>query len=263
MFARAALIALCVVRAESAFRQRQAESGVVQALEFQHHLRVCNAYPFGEALEVIRGKSEKLTGDDPMPYKSCREFAASLKSGDKLEFKVGDATAGTFAVSELPQNDAVLLLVIHRHDTVSTAAAFESHIFANLKNAQVAIIDTYKGSKKATPRIMDEDDKSKKIRSEELRFNSVVAVNPGKYVVDLAGEDGEEKAKSELVALQEENYVVIRTGVESQQGQAYPQDLIIYPHSNALQLHSGSVVASPAAFLIFALVSFAMLMFQA
>jgi len=40
-----------------------------------------------------------------------------LKAVDKLEFKVGDSSAGTFAVSDLPNNDAVLLLVIHRHDT--------------------------------------------------------------------------------------------------------------------------------------------------
>merc|ERR1719272_1347925 len=88
-----------------------------------------------------------------MHYKSCEDFTSPLKSGDKLEFKVGDASAGTFAVSDLPQNDAVLLLVIHRHDQVSTAVSFESHVFANLLNPQVAIIDTYKGAAQSTPRI--------------------------------------------------------------------------------------------------------------
>merc|ERR1712187_51370 len=88
------------------------------------------------------GASEKLTSDAAMSYKSCRDFTAPLKSGDKLEFMVGDASAGTFSVSDLPSNDAVLLLVIHRHDTLSTAVSFESHVFANLLNAQVAVIDT-------------------------------------------------------------------------------------------------------------------------
>ena len=69
---------------------------------------------------------------------SYEDFVAPLKVGDKLEFMLGDANAGTFAVSDLPQNDAVLLLIIHRHDQVSTAASFESHVFANLLNAQVA-----------------------------------------------------------------------------------------------------------------------------
>ena len=74
-----------------------------------------------------------------MPYKSCKDFVAPLQSGDKLEFKVGDASAGSFSVSELPDNDAVLLLVCHRHDTVSTAMSFESHVFGNLENAQVYV----------------------------------------------------------------------------------------------------------------------------
>merc|ERR1719174_1302276 len=99
-----------------------------------------------------------------MAYRSCKDFTTPLKSGDKLEFKVGDASAGTFSVADLPQNDAVLLLVIHRHDQVSTAVSFESHVFANLLNAQVAVIDTYKGSMKASPRIKDIEDATKQSR---------------------------------------------------------------------------------------------------
>merc|ERR1712032_819666 len=138
-----------------------------------HRLRVCNAYPYSAALDVFRGKGERLTGDEPMPYKSCRDFLSPLKAGDKLEFKVGDASAGTFAVSDLPNNDAVLLLVIHRHDTVSTAVSYESHVFANLMNAQVAILDTFKGAARGVPRIVDIGTKNSTV-SEELRYNSVV-----------------------------------------------------------------------------------------
>merc|ERR1719446_1833920 len=90
--------------------------GFMKALEFKHRLRVCNAYPYSGALDVYRGKSE-IT-DKAMPYKKCEDFLAPMKAGDKLEFKIGDASAGTFAVADLPNNDAVLLLVIHRHDTV-------------------------------------------------------------------------------------------------------------------------------------------------
>merc|ERR550537_186176 len=103
---------------------RSGATGFVRALEFKHRLRACNAYPYAAALDVYRGRSEKLT-EEPMPYKACKEFVAPLKAGDKLEFKVGDAGAGTFSVSDLPNNDAVLLLVIHRHDTLSTAVSFE------------------------------------------------------------------------------------------------------------------------------------------
>merc|ERR1719158_2408271 len=101
-----------------------------------------------------------------MRYKTCKDFQAELKSGDKLEFKVGDASAGTFGVSNLPDNDAVLLLIIHRHDTLSTAVSFESHVFANLANAQIAVMDTYKGAAKSTLKIMDAAQKGKNSRSE-------------------------------------------------------------------------------------------------
>merc|ERR1719191_1167988 len=235
-------------------RKANRAGGFVKALEFKHRLRVCNAYPYAGALDVYRGKNERLTGDSPMPYKTCKDFVSPLTAGDKLEFKVGDATAGTFSVSDLPNNDAVLLLVIHRHDATSTAVAFESHVFANLLNAQVAIIDTYKGTARASPRIMDFAQAAKGgRRSEELRYDSVVAVNPGKYEVVLAGQDGSEKAKGELVALNHESYVVLRTGVEAQRGQSFPQELVVFPQSPSDSLEkphvqpSGAFRSSPAA----------------
>jgi len=250
--------ALCIVASaitdQSHGALRSKSEGFVRALEFKHRLRVCNAYPYSAALDVYRGKNEKLTSESPMHYKTCKDFLAPLKSGDKLEFKVGDASAGTFSVSDLPNNDAVLLLVIHRHDTLSTAVSFESHVFANLLNAQVAIIDTYKGAARSTPRIMDKAEKGKSSRSEELRYDSVVAVNPGLYEVDLVGADGKGKAKSQLVALNHESYVIIRTGVEAQQGPAYPQELLVYPNSDAAALHGSAPAFAKASMALVALV---------
>eukprot|EP00403_Amphidinium_massartii_P038604 CAMPEP_0178443810 /NCGR_PEP_ID=MMETSP0689_2-20121128/39117_1 /TAXON_ID=160604 /ORGANISM="Amphidinium massartii, Strain CS-259" /LENGTH=272 /DNA_ID=CAMNT_0020067889 /DNA_START=108 /DNA_END=926 /DNA_ORIENTATION=- len=218
-------------------------TGFVKPLEFKHKLRVCNAYPLAANVDVFRGK-EKLTEDSPMSYKSCRDFSSTLKSGDKLEFKVGDANAGTFAVSELPETDAVLLLIIHRHDSLSTAVSFESHVFANLLNAQVAVIDTYKGSSKTTMKIKDADGASASSREEDLRYDSVVAVNPGRYEVVLEDKDGKPESKSELVALNRESYVVLRTGVEAHNGPSYPQELIVFPHSDIASLRSGAVRGS-------------------
>merc|ERR1719428_2517921 len=166
-----------------------------------------------------------------MNFKDCQDFKHQMKAGDKLEFKVGDANAGTFSVSDLPNNDAVLMLVIYRHDTLSTATSFESHVFANLLNAQVAVIDTYKGSAKASLKIRDTA-KAKTTRSEDLRYDSVVAVNPGEYECILIGSDGEEKSKTGLVAVAKESYVVLRVGVEDK-SKAYKQELMAYPQSDA------------------------------
>lgn len=220
------------------FLHAQKAGGFVKTLEFQHRLRVCNAYPYAASLDVVRSK-DKMT-DNPMPYKSCRDFTSPLKSGDKLEFKVGEASAGTFAVSDLPQNDAVLLLIIHRHDQVSTAVSFESHVFANLVNPQVAIIDTYKGAAQSTPRIKDTKDAKHELRSEELRYSSIVAVNPGIYQVELEGSDNKVKSTSQLVAVNRESYVVLRVGVESKSGPAYPQELVVYPNTDPSSLQGGA-----------------------
>jgi hypothetical protein len=232
------LAAVYAVQVQGFLRQASGADGFVKALEFKHRLRVCNAYPFDAALDVFRAK-DKLT-DQPMSYKTCKDFLAPMKAGDKLEFKIGDASAGTFAVSDLPNNDAVLLLIIHRHDTVSTAVSFESHVFANLLNAQIAVIDTYKGSMKASPRIKDHEDATSSARSEELRYSSIVAVNPGIYEVELDGQDGEVKGKQELVALNRESYIVLRTGVESKTGPSFPQELVIYPNSDPASLRSNA-----------------------
>jgi len=232
------VLALTYAGVVQGFLHAQKAGGFVKSLEFQHRLRVCNAYPYAASLDVIRSK-DKMT-DSPMPYKSCQDFTSPLKSGDKLEFKVGDASAGTFAVNDLPQNDAVLLLVIHRHDQVSTAVSFESHVFANLQNPQVAIIDTYKGAAQSTPRIKDTKDAKHEVRSEELRYSSIVAVNPGIYKVELEGSVNKVNSTSQLVAVNRESYVVLRVGVESKSGPAYPQELVVYPNTDPSTLQGGA-----------------------
>eukprot|EP00927_Polykrikos_kofoidii_P038008 TRINITY_DN3224_c0_g1_i1.p1 TRINITY_DN3224_c0_g1~~TRINITY_DN3224_c0_g1_i1.p1 ORF type:complete len:277 (-),score=39.64 TRINITY_DN3224_c0_g1_i1:361-1191(-) len=210
----------------------------VRGLEFKHRLRVCNAYPHQATLDVFKGTSQKLT-DSPLGYKECQEFAALLKVGDKLDFMIGDTSAGTFSVTELPSNDAVLLLVLHRHDRSSTAVSFESHVFANLLNAQVAIIDTYQGTAMSVPKIADVA-ASMSARSEKLRYGSVVAVNPGVYNVVLEGLDGQAKSRNSLVAVNRESYVVLRTGVDAQEGISYPEEIVVFPKSDPALLHSGA-----------------------
>mmetsp|Transcript_35302 Transcript_35302/g.82419 ORF Transcript_35302/g.82419 Transcript_35302/m.82419 type:complete len:276 (-) Transcript_35302:46-873(-) len=237
---RSALIALQLIAAvhgsqvltsrRDSGRTQGVQRSFVHEREFKHLLRVCNAYPYQSAIDVYLGDKEKLTGEDPMPYKTCRDFLSPLQDGDKLEFKMGDSSAGSFVVSDMPNEDAVLLLVIHRHDTVSTAVAFESHVFANLLNSQLAIIDTYKGESKSSPKIMDTAD-TKHARTEDLRYGTVVAVNPGAYQVALVGKDEKTAVKKEFVAAARESYVVIRVGVEAHEGQSYPEELVVYPES--------------------------------
>lgn len=208
--------------------------GHSHGVKFKHRLRVCNAYPFADGLDVLRG-DDTLT-NEPLDYKMCGDFSSPLLAGDKLKFMVGGASAGTFTISDLPNNDAVLLLVIHRHDTLSTSVSFQSHVFANLLNAQVAIIDTYKGRARGFAEITDGSK-----RDEKLRYNSLVALNPGKYEVSLLDHRNKKVSMQKMVALNRESYVIIRTGVESEQGTQYAQELMVYPMSDAALLHSGSM----------------------
>lgn len=208
----------------------------IRSMDFKHHLRVCNAYPYEAGLDVVRAE-DRLTSY-PMAYKECKDFKVQLKAGDRLDFMVGNTSAGTFAVQELPQNDAVMMLVIHRHDTATTTAAFQSHVFANLLNAQVTTIDAYKGTTRGMMKIEDKPDGSGD-RSEELRYNSVVAVNPGAYKVVLE-ENGHNKDSADLIAINRESYVVLRVGLEAQDGKSYPGEIVVFPKSDPSLVGSAS-----------------------
>eukprot|EP00928_Gymnodinium_smaydae_P017258 TRINITY_DN165_c0_g2_i1.p1 TRINITY_DN165_c0_g2~~TRINITY_DN165_c0_g2_i1.p1 ORF type:complete len:267 (+),score=68.20 TRINITY_DN165_c0_g2_i1:115-915(+) len=213
--------------------------GFIAKIEEDHKLRICNAFPYAAAMDIYLNDKTKLTEKMPMPYKTCRDFRkVHLAAGDKIDFKIGDASTGTFSVSDLPTSAATLMLVVHRHDTITTSVAFESHVFtgSHAQTAQVAIIDTYKGSHRSTPRIRDEK-AVKAARSEQLRYDSVVAVRPGKYDVELDGNnESAVKARSSFVALKGEDYVVLRTGVEAQAGESHPEDVFIFPQSDPAQL---------------------------
>lgn len=255
LWARGVVCSMVVASGRASLKQLQQRNkgaSFIASMEFDHKLRVCNAYPYQYPMDVFLGQ-EKLT-QKPLAYKSCEEFMKTLKDGDKLDFKVGDSSAGSFSVSALPENDAVLLLVIYRHDARSTAVKFESHIFSNLVNSQIAVLDTYRGPSKSVPRIRDVSD-AKTDRNEELRYDSVVALNQGRYEVVLQDAGGETKAVHELVALNRESYAVVRVGLEAEEGESYPQDLIVFPQSDPRTLMGSAALHGPLMAALLALVS--------
>lgn len=239
-------ISAAVTKAVRARRGLGAAEGLFKASSFdvRHRLRICNAYPYGAAMNVRRGDTD-ITGADPLFYKDCGDFRLHLKPGDRIEFLVDDVDAGVFAIHELPLTNSVLLLVIHRHDAVSTAVSFQSHIFANVLNPQMALIDAYQGSRRSVARIMDAEDAARgSSRSEDLRYSSAVAVNPGVYKVGLFDEEGREEAKSDLVALNRESYVVLRVGVDAKEGPSYDEELVVFPRSSVMGLMHNHVARS-------------------
>mmetsp|Transcript_90094 Transcript_90094/g.250723 ORF Transcript_90094/g.250723 Transcript_90094/m.250723 type:complete len:272 (+) Transcript_90094:65-880(+) len=211
--------------------------GFVRSFEFEHKLRICNAYAFEQPLHIFQGEKKKLTGEEPLAYKDCRDFSSSLRTGDRVDFKAADATMGTFSISDLPASDAILLLVIYQHDPETASVSFKSHVFANTGTPQLAIIDVYKGKERAKAVIVDIAASRNVTVSEELRFDSVVAVNEGTYEIHLEGTDGTTKAKANLVALEKQSYAVLRTGVESEIGKSFPESLVVFPQHKPAQIH--------------------------
>lgn len=227
--------------------------GVAQSfmknLEFNRQLRVCNAYPMLAALDIF-DKEEKLNTEGPLAYKRCAELPQQLKIGSKLDFRMEDATVGTFQIDSLPENDAILQLVISRHDESSTAVAFASHVFSKTKRPQVAVMDAYRGSLKSTMQIADwrpeEAGAASKgdIRKEILRYDSVVAIDQGHYELSLINA-GDDKADADFVALPGECYIVIRVGTETEEGASYPQEVFVFPHSDAALLGAAASLQAP------------------
>merc|ERR1719161_1339322 len=228
------------VEGQRGLRSSLQAGGFVRALAFKYTLRVCNAYPTDKKLAVSRGKDKTFEG---LSYKECSDSDQALKQGDKLEFRFDGQEAGTFAIGELPQNDATLLLMITRHDTQSSAVSFESHVFANLANSQVAVLDMYRGATKSSVKIVDPKN-AKYSRSEDLRYDSVVAVNPGVYECVLVGEDGKQTSRAALVAKAKKSYVVFRAGVDGQE--AYKSEVVVYPKDEAPKESSASAASFTA-----------------
>jgi len=226
---------------------RRARSGrrFIRSLDFSHRLRVCNAYPHAEGLDVYVGK--QIVSSKPLVYKACSEFQPSLKAGDVIDFKTKETEFAAFTVSALPENDAVLLLTLFRQSVSTMAVEFESHVFANLQNAQVAVVNAYRGNSVATAHIEDMKDESappgRTTRAEDLRYDTVMAVTPGRYKVSLLAAGGVAKGSAELVALNGESYAVVRCGIEATMGTSYPQELLVYPLSDPAVLGHQSAAA--------------------
>lgn len=227
------------LKAASNLRATAIAFAAKDAPQYRHLLRLCNAYASPTNFTVFLEKQE-LTSE-PMAYKECREFEPGMKAGDTLFFKAGGAEVGSFGIAELPGRDAKLLLVIHRNDTIMSTPAIKSHIFENLENPQVAVMDAYTGPKKSTPFIMDAVPTGGDLSGgEKLKYDSVVAVNPGKFTVALKTK-GQPVAINNMQADANESYVILRVGVDAMLGTSYPQEILVFPSPPAAPEQSGTV----------------------
>lgn len=197
----------------------EVKGNFIKPFEFSQSLLVCNAFSFEQPAHVEREEHD-LTGDHPINYKECRYLKdVKLHEGQRLDFKFAEGVGGIFEVTDLPRDDAVLLLVLQRRDAASTLLVFKSFAFPRNSNslAQVAVIDTIDH---LPAQLVMKDHQSHK---ETLEFNRVYAIEAGDYDADVTF--GQEHLGQRAVHFDSgRDYVLLRTGTGDIEG----QDLVVF-----------------------------------
>lgn len=230
-----------------------------------HTLRICNAYAWTSPLDVFRVKTQQgqspesaddevvlksnrrevLTNTMPLEYKECRDFELPLDDGDQIFFRTGNIDVGTFFTTGLPRTAATLLLIPHRRDRVSLAVAFESHIFNEVDSAQIAVVDTYRGSEKGKVKLLDGAISSDQdtVEEDELRYGTVATVSPGRYKVVLVNDAGKQIAETKIDAKFNDKIVAVRIGnaAKVKKAPAFPQDFIVFPSAACSMVKLASI----------------------
>lgn len=219
--------------AAAALRSSAHDLSVEKPQAVEQHLRICNGYASAEPLEIYRLPSEKLT-QEPLPFKTCKDFTLALGEVDKLDFRAAsDISVGVFTATGVPRNTGSLLLVAQRRNEHLRAATFQSHSFAGLQTAQVAVIDAFSGpGGKGHVEIEDREKDEKKSamvqsHAESLQYNSVIAVNPGAYSVSLVDPAGKKSAVQDLDASAGGTYVLMRVG-QANAGDSFKEDMVLF-----------------------------------
>eukprot|EP00930_Biecheleria_cincta_P026007 TRINITY_DN18407_c1_g1_i1.p1 TRINITY_DN18407_c1_g1~~TRINITY_DN18407_c1_g1_i1.p1 ORF type:complete len:316 (+),score=64.48 TRINITY_DN18407_c1_g1_i1:54-950(+) len=195
-------------------------------LGYKLKLRICNAFPQDTPYDVYLNQDKIQSG---LAYSDCFQYTDDLRSGDRINFKVQSLQAGSFTIDTLPREDATLLLVITRHDQKSVSAKFLSHVYASLKDPQIAVLDAFQGD--VAPKIqlaMKGTAISEDAVPKSLSVASVMAVAEGAYEVTL-GESGKNEKKYELNTWGQEAYAIIRCGGQFPNGKSYPEELLVFP----------------------------------
>lgn len=228
------------------------QNGTAEATKFAWSLRVCNAYAFESGMEVFHTarkmpspwhpnpKVTCLTNvSGPLSYKKCVDFGLveGLGHGSQLSFQLdGGLQIASFMITALPRRRALLLLVVHRHDTHTTAAAFSSHVFDDSSNPEVALVDAYQGSSMSGVEVRSTNGKIR----QPLRFGTAITLRPGWYEWLLTGDheagfDGGKAIGYKLNSNQK--YVAMRVGADAEQGPSYSEQLVMFPQA-WLSVHS-------------------------
>mmetsp|Transcript_72034 Transcript_72034/g.134664 ORF Transcript_72034/g.134664 Transcript_72034/m.134664 type:complete len:276 (+) Transcript_72034:53-880(+) len=210
----------------------------------QHTLSICNGFAFMKSLDITYLRTQQsLTGNSPLKYKQCKQWALPLQEGDQLDFKADAISVGTFHVTGLPRSASNLLLITRRRNPHTMALAFQSHTYSESSNAQIAVLDAYganndgsylKITDSSLSTLQTKDGEHKQKRSEALSYNSVTLLAPGQYDLVLFDADGQNISSAPLQVHEQGKYVAVRMGADEDAGSSqFPMELVVYPKSAA------------------------------
>lgn len=209
-----------------------------------HAVRICNAYAGDGSFLVSHatkvGEKEMAEALGNLPYKSCKDFDVRMRRGDRFSFTAASASEpGIFAVSAVPRDKAVMLLIAQRRSPRSGSMVFQSHVYSETDEAQVAVIDTCQDCQQDRAFLQERSSNQTLLSSELLEFGSVASVLPGRYEVSLQSVDMKEVSTKRADVQQARNYVVFRVGG----GANRTSEVVVFP--------SGAVPASSQLSMLF------------
>jgi len=221
----------------------------VQDVGVQHNLTVCNAYAENKPLSVYTVNQKAKLTEEPLQYKACKEIVLELADSERIDFKLGGLSVGTFHVGNLPFAPTSLLLVPYRRGNGTMAATFYSHAFSVAQeNSQLAVVDAYDGSAPGALKIAQGKGHGKE--SAQLKPGTAVNLAAGAYQVSLDDASSKSVKTVALSATDGGKHVVMRVGGSD----GLPQELVVFSgesseRSGALRAGGALLAAACAALL--------------
>jgi hypothetical protein len=203
-----------------------------------HNLTICNAYADNKPLSIYTVTNKAKLTEEPLQYKACKQISLDLAEGERVDFKLGGLSVGTFRVTGLPYVSANLLLIPYHRSNDTMSAAFASHMFSAAdERAQVAVVDAYTGNEPGLMKVQRPQDR----KWAKLKHGSSIKVDAGSYQVVLADAHGKNIKTAKLEAADHARYVVMRVGSESD---GHAQELVVSSATGS----EGNVAAGSGSF---------------
>ncbi|CAK0863552.1 unnamed protein product [Prorocentrum cordatum] len=236
----AAVRALTLIALASAGAALQVHDGI------QHNLTVCNAYAENKPLSVYTVNQKAKLTEEPLHYKACKEIVLELADSERIDFKLGGLSVGTFHVGNLPFAPTSLLLVPYRKGNSTMAATFYSHAFSVAQeNAQVAVVDAYDGTSPGALKIAQGS--KRRAEAVQLKPGTALTLAPGAYQVSLDDPGSKSARTVALTAAEGSKHVIMRVGGSD----GIPQELVLFSAGDSSQRSSshraGSALLAAAA----------------